>query len=171
MKLKSVILVAGIAAALLSAPPVQAQTVDPAVVLNRVCLPYAGRSASFERAVRVARDLRFGQPAGSPPLDDYASEVELTSNDGVWRIRLEERTVTRGDRDAYALTCALSSERASVTDLGRLIDGVVNGNARWTAGGNGVRWQRQGSDDALTEVVVKEPDGQRPVLDVTGLYF
>lgn len=171
MKLKSVVLVAGIVAALLSAPPAQAQTVDPAVVLNRVCLPYAGRSASFERAMRVAQDLRFGRPAGSPPLDDYASEVELTSRDGVWRIRLQERAVTRGDRDAYALTCALSSERASATDLGRLIDGVVNGNARWTAGGNGVRWQRHGGDDALTEVVVKEAEGQRPVLDVTGLYF
>lgn len=169
--MKSVILVAGIAAALLSAQPVHAQTVDPAAVLNRVCLPYAGRSASFERTMRNARDLRFGQPAGSPPLDDYASEVELTSNDGVWRIRLEERTVTRGDRDAYALTCSLSSERASATDLGRLIDGVLSSNPRWTAGSGGVRWQRQSSDDDLTVAEVREQDGQRPVLDVTGLYF
>ena len=169
--MKSVALVAAIAAALFAALPAQAQDVDPTIVLARVCLPYAGRSASFERAIERARDLRFGRPANSVPLEEYASEVELISSDGIWRIRLEEGTVTSGEREAYALTCSLSSKRASATELGRLIDRVLSGNPRWTPGGEGARWQRQSSDDTRTVIDVSESDGQRPALSVTGLYF
>jgi hypothetical protein len=159
------------AVALFSTLPAQAQDVDPTIVLARVCLPYAGRSASFERAIERARDLRFGRPANSPPLEEYASDVEMISNDGIWRVRLEEGTVTWGDRDAYALTCSLSSKRASATELGRLIDRALSGNQRWTAGGDGARWQRQSSDDTRTVIDVKESEGERPALSVTGLYF
>jgi hypothetical protein len=169
--LKSFALVAGIATALFSALPVRAQDVDPTIVLARVCIPYAGRSASFERAMDRARELRFGRPANSPPLEDYSSDVEMISSDGIWRIRLEEGTITSGDRDAYALTCSLSSRRASATELGRLIDRVLSGNPRWTPGGEGARWQRQSSDDTRTVIDVSEPEGQRPALSVTGLYF
>lgn len=170
LKLKSIVLVAVMVATCSIAMPTYAQDVDPAQVLSRVCVPYASRSASFERAIRHASDLRFGRPPYSAPLEDYASEVDMISHDGIWRIRLEEGTVTRGDRDVYALTCSLSSKRASATQLGRLIDDALSGNPRWTQGGGGARWEHRYEDDASIVIDVKEPEGQRPALGVTGLY-
>ncbi len=119
--------------------------------------------------MRLAEDLRFGRPPNSPPLEDYASEVEMVSRDGIWRIRLEEGTITRGDRDVYALTCSISSRRASATELGQLIDRALSGNPRWTAGG-GARWRRQYADEISIVIDVNEFEGQRPALGVTGLY-
>ena len=120
--------------------------------------------------MRHAEDMRFGRPPESAPLEDYASEVELVSRDGIWRIRLEEGTVTRGDRDLYALTCSLSSKRASATELEVLIDRALSGNPRWTQGGGGARWHRPYSDGSSMVIDVNEPEGQRPALGVTGLY-
>ncbi|MGV9009449.1 hypothetical protein [Brevundimonas sp.] len=168
--MKSVALVAAVATAFLVPLPVQAQDVDPAMVLSRVCMPYAGRSASFERAMRHAEDLRFGRPPNSAPMEEYASEVDMVSRDGIWRIRLEEGTVTRGDRDVYAVTCSLSSKRASANELGLLIDRALSGHPRWTRGGGGARWQRLYADDTSMVIDVNEPEGQRPALGVTGLY-
>lgn len=168
--MKSVFLIAVVAIACSIAAPTRAQDVDPAQVLSRVCVPYASRSASFERAMRHAADLRFGRPPNSEPLEEYASEVDMVSRDGIWRIRLEEGTITRGDKDLYALTCSLSSTRASATELGRLIDGALSGNPRWTQGGGGARWQRLYSDESSMVIDVNEPDGQRPAVGVTGLY-
>lgn len=169
MKSVALVAAAAIACSFAGASRAQAQDVDVAQVLSRVCVPYANRSASFERAIRHAEDLRFGRPPNSPPLEEYSSEVDMVSRDGIWRMRLEEGTVTRGDRDVYAVTCSLSSTRASARELETLIDRALGGNARWTRGQQS-RWERLYSDDTSMVIDVQEIEGQRPALSVTGVY-
>lgn len=153
-----------------SAFPAAAQDVDPGQILSRVCLPYATRSASFEKAIRLARDLDFNHPAGAPALEEWSSDVEMVSRDGIWRIKLEEGTVTEGEADVYAVSCSLWSSRASATELSRMIDRALSGDARWMQGDT-VRWRRdRASGETSLLIDVKEQEGRRPVLSATGVY-
>lgn len=169
--MKSVALATLIVVACTLAMPAQAQAqdVDPAQVLSRVCVSYANRSASFEKAIRNATDLRFRRPLNSVPLEDYASEVDMISHDGVWRLRLEEGTVTRDDRDLYVVNCSLSSTRASISRLAATIDRVLGRDPVWAKEGQS-DWERPHSDGSSLTITVNEPEDQRPTLTVMGLY-
>lgn len=152
------------------ATPALAQDVDPGLVLARVCLPYAMRTASFEKAIRLARDMDFSRPRGSLPLEEWASNVELVSRDGAWRIKLEEGTITEGDADVYAVSCSLSSPRATLRGLTSLIDRALGSDTRWRRG-DASRWARNHSSDETALLIdVKEHDDRRPALSATGLY-
>lgn len=168
-------LVAGLALAATPAP-VAAQDSVVAEVLVKVCLPYANRQQSFEKAMRSARDLRFRRPADDrAPLDEWASEVELVSWDGVWRLRLEENTVdVSEDRQAYAVTCSISSRRTSARQLGDLGRRAFRNERFWMAENGDLRaWDRRSSDpDAYQmKVRVSEDAGALPTLSIQGLYF
>lgn len=152
------------------AAPVAAQDVNPGEILARVCLPYAMRATSFEKAIRAARDLEFRFPHGSQRLEEWASDVELVSRDGIWRVKLEEGTITEGDADVYSVSCSLSSSRASATELSRLIDRALRTDPRWVQGDT-ARWLRARSSDETSLLIdVKEQEGRRPVLSAIGLY-
>ena len=174
---KSVPLAALVAVlAVTSAPaPAGAQDLLPGFVVARVCLPYASRAKSFEGAIRAARDLQFRRPVGdNAPLEDWASEVELVSQDGRWRLRIEEGTVAEGDADVYALTCGVSSNKASARELTRVAALVVGDNPNWSqppaASG---RWDRRSSrpEQVAIRIDVTEVPDQPPVLAARGFYY
>lgn len=155
-----------------AAPPAPAiaQDVEPGQILARVCLPYAMRAASFEKAISLARDLQFRRPRGSEPLEEWASDVELVSRDGAWRIKLEEGTITDGDTDVYAVSCSLSSPRANIRTLSNLIDRALSNDPRWNRG-DAVRWAHaRPSEDTALVIDIKEHQDRHPVLSATGLY-
>lgn len=161
--------------AIAAAPsPARAQDAFASFVLVRVCLPYANRSQSFEGAIRAARDMEFRRPNGdNAPLEEWASEVNLISKDGAWRLRLEEGTVTRGDVDVYEVTCRLSSTRASARELADAAHAALRGSRQWAPAEQDGRWNRRTSDpDAYAvQVEVTETAGERPVLAATGSYY
>lgn len=167
-------LVAGLA--LTAAPaPVAAQDVLTARILVDVCLPYANRQQSFEKAIRAARDLRFRRPVDDQaPLDEWASEVEMVSRDGTWRLRLEEGSVQVGERDAYTVTCSLSSSRASARELSDLGRRAFRNERYWMSDDGELRaWDRRTSnpDARQLQVRVVEEPGVRPALSIQGIYF
>jgi hypothetical protein len=167
-------LVAGLALAAAPAP-VAAQDVLTARILVDVCLPYANRQQSFEKAIRAARDLRFRRPVDDQaPLDEWASEVEMVSRDGTWRLRLEEGSVQVGERDAYTVTCSLSSSRASARELSDLGRRAFRNERYWMSDDGELRaWDRRTSDPDVRQLqvrVVEEP-GVRPALSIQGIYF
>lgn len=145
-------------------------------VLADICLPYAGRSMSFERSIRAARDLKFRRPADErgQAMDEYASDINLVSHDGAWRIRLEEGSVEYGDREAYYVSCLLSSPRASANELATLGRRAFADDRYWTPVEQGQnKWERRvrNPDERRLEVEVIEEPGQRPALRIRGLYF
>ena len=169
-----VLVVCGLLASV-CAPALPAVAQEPFVVraLADVCLPYAGRSRSFEKAIQVARELEFRRPIGdSAPLDEFASEVELVSKDGIWRLTLEEGTREEGDRAPYAVACTLSSRRASARELAQLGRRAFGNPERWTATGAD-RWDRRTRrpDETRMVVEVTERAEDRPAMTITGLYY
>ncbi|WP_420480210.1 hypothetical protein [Brevundimonas sp. FT23028] len=163
-------------AGLAPADPALAQTNLTGRALAEVCLPYANRTRSFERAIRAARDLDFRRPADQrgQPIEEYASEIELVSRDGVWRIRLEEGSIEHGDTEVYAVSCSLSSTRASATELGALGRRAFNNDRYWsTEEGAPRQWERLGRnpEERRLQVEVLNSPGERPALRIRGLYF
>lgn len=168
-------LVAGLLVAASPAPASPADDYLTARVLVDVCLPYAQRSRSFEKAIAAARDLDFRRPVGDQaPLDEWASEVTLVSRDGVWRLRLEEGSFEHGDQQAYGASCSLSSRRASANQLTWLGQRAFGDPRRWSAEGEDARtWSRRVSrpEEYRLEARVIEEAGELPTLVVRGLYF
>ena len=173
---KSVIVASLASSLLLGMVPAPALAQDPltARVLVDVCLPYAQRAKSFERAIRAARDLRFRRPHDDrAPLEEWASEVEMVSPDGTWRLRLEEGSEEIGDAQAYAVSCSLSSTRTSARQLGNLGRRAFGDERYWATESDMREWSRLTSrpDEYRLEVRVAEEDGERPRLIIRGLYF
>ncbi|MCS6622890.1 hypothetical protein N0B44_08215 [Roseibacterium beibuensis] len=162
--------------AVTSAPaPAVAQDIFPGFVVARVCLPYASRAKTFESAIRAARDMEFRRPAGDrAPLEDWASEVELVSKDGRWRLRIEEGSVEQDGVEVYAVTCGVSSNLASSRELGQVARRMVGRSPLWSQQPDTPwRWDRRttrSTEYALRIDVTEEP-GQRPVLAARGLYY
>lgn len=147
----------------------------PGRVLADICLPYANRAQTFEKAISAARNMRFRRPVGdNAPLEEWASEINLVSFDGTWRLHLEEGTIEVGDGEAYAVTCALSSTRASATELADLGRRAFRNERYWTTDESAPRqWERRTArpEERRLDVRVVEENGQRPALTIRGLYF
>jgi hypothetical protein len=162
----------------LSAGPaaVAQDTPFTARVLTEVCLPYANRQLSFEKAIRAARELHFRRPQNDrAPLDEWASEINLISDDGVWRLRLEENTIDLdAERQAYAVTCSMSSSRASARELADFGRRAFRNERYWVIPeGDARAWDRRSPspEEYQLQVRVTEGESQRPVLSIQGLYF
>lgn len=144
-------------------------------VVADICLPYATRALSFEKAMRVARDLKFRRPYAErgEVMEEYASEVNLISNDGAWRIRLEEGTNEDDARTPYYLSCALSSTRASANELAALGRRAFRDD-HWTTDASAPRtWvlrERRPSERRVDARVTEQP-GERPALTIRGQYY
>lgn len=163
-------------AVLAPATPAAAQANLTAQVLTDICMPYTNRSLSFERSIRAARDLKFRRPASErdQPLEEYASDVNLVSRDGNWRLRLEEGSIEYGDREVYAVSCLLSSPRVSANELTSMGRRAFSNERYWSTDQSTPRqWERRGRDpeERRLEVEVIEEPGQRPALRIRGLYF
>ncbi len=173
MKLKFVV-VCGLAASLcVTGAPAMAQDMLVARALTDVCLPYAGRARSFEKAVQAARNLEFRRPIGdNAPLEEWASEIELVSNDGIWRLKIEEGTREEGDAEVYAVGCTLSSRRASARELSLLARRAFGNPQRWTTVSPG-RWDRLTArpEEQRMVVEVSERADERPAMTITGFYY
>lgn len=173
-----VILVSVLAAALalpLVPAPARADDHFASLVVARICLPYATRAKTFEGAMRAARDMEFRRPSGDrTPLEDWASEVEMVSKDGRWRLRIEEGSIEDGESEAYAVTCGVSSNSASSRALGQVARRVVGRNPLWSQSvGAPARWERRTArpEEYALRLEVNEVAGQRPVLAARGLYY
>lgn len=144
-------------------------------MLTEVCLPYATRAKSFEKAIGAARALSFRRPVGSGgPLDEWASEIDLISDDGNWWIRIEEGSLEQGDSSVYAASCSISSRHASARELSDLGRRAFGDPTRWsTSPNNPRRWERRTPrpDEYRLAVLVTEPEDQLPTLTITGLYY
>lgn len=155
--------------------PVRAQENFAAFVVARVCLPYASRAKSFEAAIRAARDMEFRRPVGDrAPLEDWASEVEMVSSDGRWRLRIEEGTVEEDGVEAYALTCGVSSNLVSSRTLAQEARRMVGTSPLWMPRPDTPwRWDRRTtrSHEYSLRIEVTEAPGERPVLAARGRYF
>lgn len=166
------ILVAGL---LSVAAPIAAQEAVPAGLLTEVCLPYANRAQTLEKSIRAARDLDFRRPvADTAPLDEWASEITMVSEDGTWRVRIEEGTVERGDRAVYEVSCAISSSRTSARSLADLGRRAFRDRRYWTSTPeNPWRWDRRSATPAEhgLAVEVAEQPGEPPTLTVRGSYY
>ena len=140
-----------------------------------VCLPYATRSLSFEKSIRAARVLEFRRPVDDrTPIDEWASTIDLISNDGNWRIRIEEGSREDGEASVYAASCSLSSRHASARELGELGRRAFGDPAQWTTSAdNRWRWERRTRrpQEYRLGVEVTEPANQRPMMTVTGFYY
>lgn len=166
----------GLVAGLLSiATPLAAQEAVPAGLLTEVCLPYANRAQTFERAIRAARELKFRRPVNdSAPLEDWASEVTLISSDGVWRVKIEEGSVERDDKPAYEASCTIWSSRASARELADLGRRAFRDPRYWTSPpDNAWRWDRRSAypEEYGLAVIVSEQPGERPTMTVRGSYY
>lgn len=175
MTLKAVIVSALVVGLMLSAPPpAAAQDAVIRRVLVDVCLPYARRSQSFEKSIRAARDLGFRRPVGdNAPLEEWASEVDLLSMDGSWRLRIEEGTIEEGESQTYAVGCVISSRRASARELADLGRRAFNDDRYWTSPqDNPWRWDRRTSrpHEYGLAAEVSEKAGDRPTLTIKGEY-
>lgn len=172
--LKSVVC-AGLASLCLLSTPAVAQERLVAGMLTDVCLPYAARARSFEKTIRAARDMQFRRPTGdNAPLDDWASEIDLISSDGNWRIRLEEGSLEEGNSSVYAASCTISSRHASVRDLADLGRRAFRDPARWsTSPDNLLRWDRrtQRPEEHRLSVEVAAPADALPTMTITGYYY
>lgn len=169
------VIASSLAASLLFAAPAVhvAEEMLTARVLVDVCLPYAQRSQSFEKSIRAARDLGFRRPVGDQaPLDEWASEIDLVSHDGAWRLRIEEGPAEVDEGEAYAAGCSLSSNRASARELARFGGRAFGDEEKWTSDGAAV-WNRRTSrpEEYRLEARVTEEPGELPALVVRGLYF
>lgn len=166
---------ATVASLCLISTPALAQELLVARMLTQVCLPYATRAQSFEKSVRAARDLEFRRPAGSnTPLDDWASEIDLISRDGEWRIRIEEGTLEQGDSSVYAASCTISSRHASVRELADLGRRAFGDPARWsTSPDDRLRWERRTPrpEEYRLSVEVAAPADRLPTMTITGFYY
>lgn len=175
MTVKSVFVLGLVAGLVSAAAPVAAQESVAADLLTEVCLPYANRAQTFERSVRVARDLKFRRPVGdSAPLDEWASEITMVSRDGVWRVRIEEGSVERENRPAYEASCTISSSRASARELTDFGQRAFRNPLYWTApADNPSRWDRRSAfpDEYGLAVEVSEQPGERPTMTVRGTYY
>ncbi|RYJ00949.1 MAG: hypothetical protein EON47_12300 [Acetobacteraceae bacterium] len=165
-----------IGATVAPATPASAQDNITGRVVAEICLPYASRALSFEKAIRAARDMKFRRPADErgQPLEEYASEVNLVSRDGAWRIRLEEGTDENDERTPYYVSCALSSTRASATELADLGRRAFRDDRYWTMDETTPRvWDRRERrpEERRLEARVVEANGQRPALTIRGLYY
>lgn len=173
MKLK-LFVACGLAASFcLTAAPVAAQDVLVARALTEVCLPYAGRARSFEKAIRAARELEFRRPVGSnEPLEDWSSEIDLVSNDGVWFLRIEEGSREVDGNEVYAVTCTLSSRRASTRELTQFARRAFGDERRWTPA-TPQRWDRRTPRPQEHRMVVEvaDRDTDRPAMMITGYYY
>lgn len=144
-------------------------------VMARVCLPYATRARTFEGAMRAAREMEFRRPAGDrAPLEDWASEVNMVSKDGRWRLRLEEGTVEESGRETYAVTCSLSSNLAGGAQLSRIARLVVGRSPQWSQNlHNPWRWDRRTArpEEYALRLDVTEATDRRPVLAARAFYY
>jgi hypothetical protein len=179
--LRFVVLVKSVASAvvaasllILSAPaPAHADDIVAGFVMARVCLPYTSRAKTFESAIRAARDMDFRRSSGPAAVDEWATEIELVSRDGRWRVRLEEGPAD-GDVAAYAVTCGVSSNQASARELAAVAREVVRNNPRWTQPeGTPWRWDRRTArpNEYEIRIDVSEAPGERAVLAARGLYY
>lgn len=162
--------------AVASAPaPATAQENLAAFVVARVCLPYASRAKTFEGAMRAARDMDFRRPAGDrAPLEDWASEVEMISRDGRWRLRIEEGTVEDDGVAAYVVTCGVSSNLVGSRELGRMARLIVGRNPLWSqTPGTAWRWERRTPrpDEYAIHIDVTEGPDRRALLAARGVYY
>jgi hypothetical protein len=162
--------------AVASAPaPADAQENLAGLVLARVCLPYASRAKSFEGAMRAARDMEFRRPSSDRArLEDWASEVEMISKDGRWRLRIEEGTIEENGVEAYAVTCGIWSNMAGSRQLGRLARLVVGRNPRWSQSPDALwRWDRRTArpEEYAIRIEVTQAQGRPAVLSARGLYY
>jgi hypothetical protein len=175
MTVKSVVICSVFVGLLLVATPVAAQEAVPAGLLTEVCLPYANRAQTFERSIRAARALKFRRPVNdTAPLEEWASEITMVSRDGVWRVRIEEGTVERGERAPYEASCTISSSRASARELADLGRRAFRDSRYWTTPpGNAWRWDRRSAnpDEYGLAVEVNEQAGDRPTMTVRGSYY
>lgn len=173
---KSIAFVVLSAVAVASSPaPAKTQDLFAGFVMARVCLPYATRAKTFEGAIRAARDMEFRRPSGdNAPLEDWASEVELVSKDGRWRLRIEEGTVTVGDADVYQVSCGVSSGNASANELARVVRLLLRGSPLWSQTPDQPwRWDRRTARPAEfgLHIDVTDTPGARPVLAARGSYY
>ncbi len=175
--LKSVTLpvLAAVLAAASAPAPVIAQDLFPGFVVARVCLPYASRAKTFEGAMRAARDMEFRRPSGDrAPLEEWASEVEMVSKDGRWRLRIEEGTVEEGGVEAYSVSCGLSSKVATSRELGEVAQLVVGRSPLWSRPAEAPwRWERRTArpEESALRIDVTETPGERPMLAARGIYY
>lgn len=175
--MKSVALTALAAAiAVGSAPaPAKAQDIFAGFVVARVCLPYASRATTFEGAIRAAREMEFRRPVGNDErLEDWASEIEMISKDGRWRLRIEEGTVAVGGAEVYQVSCGVSSSHASARELERVARRVLGGNPLWSQPTDQPgRWDRRTArpQEYALSIDVTEAPGDRPVLAARGSYY
>ncbi len=155
--------------------PAAAQDRLVARMLTEVCLPYATRAQSFEKAIKVARELAFRRPTGDArPLEEWASEIDLISHDGNWRLRIEEGTLDQGDAPVYAASCTIASRHASARELADLGRRAFGDPERWTTSPDRPRrWERRTRRPAEYRLAVEvaEPAQQLPTMTVTGYYF
>lgn len=153
---------------------VRAQDMFPSFALARICVPYATRADSLEEAIRTARGMEFRRPSGQiAPIEEWASDIEMVSKDGTWRLRIAEGTVTRGEVDVYEVTCGLSSTRASARELSTAARLALRASPLWSQSEEEGRWDRKTSDPEFytVRVDVTETPGERPVLAATGSYY
>jgi hypothetical protein len=175
--LKSVAIpaLAAVLAATSAPAPAAAEDLFAGFVVARVCLPYASRAKTLENAMRAARDMEFRRPSGDrAPLEDWASEVEMISKDGRWRLRIEEGTVEEDGVEAYTVTCGVSSNLASSRELARVARRMVGGSPLWAQQPDSPwRWDRRTtrSQEYALRIDVTEAPGQRPVLAARGVYY
>jgi hypothetical protein len=156
-------------------PPAVAQDIFAGFVVARICLPYASRAKTFEGTIRAARDMEFRRPAGDrAPLEEWASEVELISKDGRWRLRIEEGSVEQDGVEVYAVTCGVSSRQSSSRELGQVARQMVGRSPLWTQQPDTPwRWDRRTvrSQEYALRIDVTETPGEQPVLAARGFYF
>ena len=173
--MKSVVFGTLLGGLLFVAAPVAAQDAVPAGLLTEVCLPYANRAQTLEQSIRAARDLEFRRPLNdTAPVEEWASEVTMVSKDGVWRVKIEEGSVERGERAAYEVSCTISSRRASARELADLGRRAFRDRVYWTSpAGNGWRWDRRSRypEEYGLAVEVAEQPGERPTMTVRGSYY
>ena len=175
--LKSVVIpVLAAVLAVTSAPaPVIAQENFAGFVVARVCLPYASRAKTFENAIRAAREMEFRRPAGDrAALEEWASEVELISKDGRWRLRIEEGTIEEDGVETYAVSCGVSSNMVSGRTLGLIARRMVGRSPLWLQQPETPwRWDRitTRSQEYSLRIDVTQAPGERPVLAARGFYY
>jgi hypothetical protein len=154
--------------------PAHAQELLVARMITEVCLPYATRAQSFEKSIRAARNLEFRRPNGSEPLEEWSSEIDLISRDGVWRLHIAEGTLEEGESSVYTAGCTISSRHASVRDLTDLGRRAFGDPLRWSAPARDPRrWERRTPrpEERRLAVEVTEPAEQLPAMKITGYYF
>ena len=175
MTLKPIVLFSLVAGLMSVAAPIAAQEAVPAGLLTEVCLPYANRAQTFEKSIRAARELDFRRPvADTAPLDEWASEITMVSDDGTWRVRIEEGTVERGEQAVYEVSCEISSSRTSARSLADLGRRAFRDPRYWTTTPeNPWRWDRRSAspEEFGLAVEVAEQPGERPTLTVRGSYY